>query len=286
MRVLFCAIRLAWNFGIKKRMASDSEQQSHTPDPESEGDRLVYEAGVSFLPPLRLDSTEALSFASKLSEHIPPSSVQIESNQWVYSAASGVELKVTPTRLLLTAHSPSVPRQEPFEQRFQVILTRFKEVFNPKFIASSRALMCAIVPIDGDARVFLGGHLLRFHPRRLLLFGRPAHGLGIRFFFPQYEQESNGTVVDSVNWHANVKIESWLEDPSKLFVEVEGVWPNPEEWEETSENNAVSRLGSVSDFYQTKLLPFLRANTTDFGSGSGDDDEPQDGGDDNGNSMQ
>lgn len=236
----------------------DQEQeQSHRPLPESEGERLGYEVGVSFAPSLRLESKEALLFGTKLAGSIPPTSVQIETNRWTYSA-SGVQLTVTPTTLTLSASTPPLPTKDSFEQRYRVILNLFAQEFSPKLLMYSRALFCALVPIDGDSRVFVGSHLLGFRPKRLGVFGRPTHGLGIRLYFPQYEKEQNDEIVPGEDWNANVKLESWLEDPRKLFVEIEGFWPDPSEWDTQAETRAADRLDTVTEFFRGKLLPFLR----------------------------
>ena len=54
----------------------------------------------------------------------------------------------------------------------------------------------------------------------LSAFGRPVLGGGLRFVMPPEEGESA---------QVEVKIESFLKDTSKVFVEVQFVWPSPEQ---------------------------------------------------------
>jgi len=100
---------------------------------------------------------------------------------------------------------------------------------------------------------------MNMDPRRLDPMGRPLHVLGMRLFFPPYIEkdktdQSKNRVTD---WGVDVKLESWIEDPGKLFVEVNGHWHRPEKWDDKSVESVVGRLQVLADYLRNRVIPFL-----------------------------
>jgi hypothetical protein len=56
----------------------------------------------------------------------------------------------------------------------------------------------------------------------LSVFGKPVLGGGLRFVLAPLPEETNPVQID-------VKIESFLQDPAKLFVETQFIWLKPGE---------------------------------------------------------
>jgi len=220
---------------------------------------LAYFLGLSFHPNIKLDSKNGLEFATALSDYIEPKNVSLESNQWSFSSAKGeLRIVIQHSGLRLQAERPS-HSLEWYEDRYATVLKRCQEQFSPQMVLESKAMIRGLVQINGDAREFLRCHIMNMDPSRLDPMQRPLHILGVRMFFPPFikkdiADESKSQVTD---WGVNVKLESWIEDPSKLFVEVDGHWPRPQKWEDESVDNVVGRLQILIDYSQDRVIPFL-----------------------------
>ncbi len=83
----------------------------------------------------------------------------------------------------------------------------------------------------------------------LQAFGRPILGGGFRLVMPPVADESEPTEVE-------VKIESYLRDATKLFVETQFVWPQP-----AQELKPQARLGQVNSFLIERVLRFAEERT-------------------------
>lgn len=220
---------------------------------------LGYFMAVSFHPNIRLDKKSAFNFAATLSDYIDTQNVQLESNQWTLrSVKDTLEIVLTSRALQLHAANP-VHKRGWYEARYMTVLKRLEELSKPELILESKAMIRGLLHIDGDARDFLGSHVMNMEPQRLEPMGRPLHVLGMRMFFPPYvvkeqEQASEGRITE---WGVNVKLESWIEDTSKLFVEADASWPRPAKWGESSLDEVAGRLATLEDYLEKHIVPFL-----------------------------
>jgi hypothetical protein len=255
-------------------MSEDESNLTHMP--ASSGlEYLLYGLSAAFLPEINIHRKAGLQFATDLAEFLESDSVRIESGQWIFDCTSGVdrsELVITDSGIRLRIVRPQ-RNPESYEGRFRSILDTFAERFSPSVMTSSNARVHAWWPVLGDSRVFLGGHLFRIEPSRILEpIGRPVHLLGMRMLFPAYEEqdEEGGATSRSVDWEVDVKVESAITDPSKLYLEVDGSWDSPAVWSESSVSKAADRLRTVVGFVKNELARFLRHGLDESGEASGE----------------
>jgi hypothetical protein len=88
--------------------------------------------------------------------------------------------------------------------------------------------------------------LLRQSESSLSIFGRPVLGGGLRFVMPPTQHEEDPAQVE-------VKIESYLRDTKKIFIEVEFKWqqPKPRGFE------PVKRLKTVDNYIKNNVITFI-----------------------------
>ena len=251
----------------------DGAGSTNRPDRNSKIQWLGFVVGVDFVPPLALDRKDGHKFAITIADYIAIDHTDFTEGKWVLKSrmsAGNIVITITATALQFQLTEPSV-RQEWLDEKYQLVLSRFIETFSPQVILGSKALARGLLDIDGDARTFIGGHLMNMNPKSLAPLARPLHGLGLRLFLPPYNVETeSGDSKQHEDWSLNVKIESWLADPSKLFLEAEGNWQEPKDMTEDTASDAVSRLASVSTFMQDNLLRYL-VQDEDENEGENDD---------------
>ncbi len=234
---------------------------------------LGYLARVAFHPEIRLsDNRKGYEFLKTLSEVFDPTRTDFKGETWEFVQPLGsspncvLAVTVLPAVLQFVASLPENPL-EWYETRFLLLLEKFRAFFKPKMVLQSSATVTGLLPVDGDARAFLAGHVARLN-QKIAPLGRPIHLFGLRFFFPPFKTAAlakNGakgkrkkpteTVTD---WQVNVRIESLLEDPSKLFLEAEADWVNPTEWDSAAETRIQQHLATVWEFLENNVIAFLK----------------------------
>lgn len=245
----------------------DSQDSEHTHRPLSDAKRelLGCYIGVNFHPAIRLDRKKGFDFASTISDYVQTEKVESTEENWLISNPSQkLTISITPQSFQFSQLEVRLA-QELVDERYKVVLDRFADQFKPEIMLSSAAMIRALLPIDGDARAFIGGHLMNMLPSTIRFMERPLHILGLRLFFPPYTSANSEHAEVGVeekkkiheDWSADVKIESWLDDPSKLFLEVDGRWDDPKQWDKNSVDEAWSRLSTVSNFVDNELRSYL-----------------------------
>jgi hypothetical protein len=246
---------------------SDAEHEPpHRPAHDATPEKVVSSAGFSFIPPIHLDSRAALRLASKFALSITPSSVQLESNQWIYIAnVHRAIMKITTTETQFNTEISAIPSvaiqdrspQETYEQKIQSIVDIFAEEFHPQVVVESHAVLRSLLTVQGDSRAFIGGRLMGMPHEKIAPIGRPLHGIGLRLYFPQYQIEG-ADPPQKEDWSVDVKVESWLADPRKVFIEIEARWQVPKPWSQDSSGEIAAHLQKADDFVQTRVIPFLK----------------------------
>ncbi len=261
-------------------MSQPNHEPSHRPIKDGkEFEPVSYHMAVGFHPGIKLTRKRGLEFAAALSGHFAAKGVQLEDHQWTFSQPLGsrvdsdFRIVVGSGHISLEADFPS-DREEVWEHRYALILTEFGKTFRPELCLGSSVVMRAIIPIDGDARSFLSTYVTKFDVRRLQPLGRPVHGFGIRLFMPAFqkmatESQSKGKgkkqqKTETIDWTVDVKAESLIEDPSKLFIEAQASWQVPRKWGASTVDELVSKLAVVGDFLKSQFIPFLIAEDGDI----------------------
>lgn len=245
-------------------MSSTGGQPTHLPVDPVQLELRGYHLALAFHPQIRLERKKGFEFAVALSDYIDPSSVVAEAHQWRLSQPisgspnSRLNIIVEQRQLQIGAAFPGLSK-EWLEERFSSVVREFREVFKPESILSSAAMVRAVLQVDGDAREFLARHVMKLAPERIDPFGRPIHLVGLRFFFPPFAVKRKGKDESSVTpWQVDVKAESLIEDPSKLFLEADGRWPQLMQWSDDGEQQVIQRLEIVSDYLKKNVVSFLR----------------------------
>ena len=256
---------------------SDAEHEpTHRPLANPEIQPLGYLIGLQFHPPIKLIHAKGLEFAAKLSAHVDaPRGLDLQENQWTFSQplganpAGALRVVVRESQFMLEAAFPS-HALDWFETRYDFILSEFHKMFRPGLLLESSASVRGTLQIDGDARRFLTTYVTKMEERQLSPLGRPLHLFGIRLLLPPFQEQAPPTgkrkkakIVRTVDWVADVKAESLVEDTGKLFLEATGQWPTPKPWDEKATKNVVGQLTTVFDFLRNNLVPFLTAQSSE-----------------------
>jgi hypothetical protein len=213
---------------------------------------------LDFYPPIKLTRRDGLRFGESIAEYIEPEDVQPGVTEWQFSGGAiceGMNLHITRQSIRIDVRNPS-NSLEWYEHRFEPILKLFSQTFSPQVALQCNVAITGLVdlPPNMDARSFLGGYVMQMHPYKLEPIERPLHVLGVRLFFPPFARE-DGSRTD---WSVNVRVESGINDPGKLFLESTAEWREPAPWNTQYVTDAVGRLGLVSSFMSDKLVKFLR----------------------------
>jgi hypothetical protein len=231
---------------------------------------MGYTLNVGFHPDMRLDKRDAgFEFARQLASLIDPQSAQIDANMWTFSqplgsaSGAGLFVRVAANSIQFDLVQPTESR-EWIERRAELILSELGKQFKPKLILGTSATIRATLQIDGDARRFIGQHVMKIDEAHCRLLKRPIHLFGLRLFLPAFSvqaipQKGRRKPKEQVtNWQVNLRAESLLDDPTKVFLEAEASWPEPKQWDTDSTTEAVRRLETISAYLENDVLEFLR----------------------------
>jgi hypothetical protein len=237
-------------------------------------DTRGYAMNVTFHPEIRLETKRGHDFAKTLSEIFVATQTEFKSDHWQFVLPQGstpncfMSVEVEPANLQFLVSSPEYS-QEWYETKFAMLLRRFHEFFKPMMILQSSTMMHGLLPVEGDARSYLALQIGNMDPARVQHpFGRPIQLLGLRFFFPPFKVKKvepgkgkNKKTTEAItDWQVNVRIESLLEDPTKLFIQAEADWIMPSKWDDEREKKVLAQLDTVADFMATNIVGFLRHN--------------------------
>lgn len=236
---------------------------THRPPDDAKFEWLGFHLGVHFHPQIKLTAKDAHEFSASLSDYLEIDQVNLESDTWTLrSNRYSCQVVVTQSQLELHCEIPE-EQQERYDVYYRRVLGCFEGPFQPQILLASKAMVHGLMDIEGDSRTFLAQHVLRLSPSRLDTIDRPIHALGIRLFFPSYAEEGD-TVEGEGNehnracdWDVDVRVESWISDPRKLWVEADATWDKPRQWDEDALEEVYGRLQTVSDFVKTTLRGFL-----------------------------
>jgi len=241
---------------------ADENPISH--DEELPLDWKRYCLRVDFYPPIKLERRDGLKFAEDISEYVELESVQPGVSEWNMAGGAtcdGMHFKIGKHSIVLDAIEPP-NNLKWYEHRFEPVLSAFGEVFSPQVALRRNAIVTSLVdlPESLDARSFLGGWVMHMHPNKLAPIERPLHVLGVRLFFPPFEEDGGEQPgqTRTIDWSVNVRVESCINDPGKLFLEANADWSEPIPWNGDLVKRAVQCLDEAQTFMSDKVVKFLR----------------------------
>ena len=231
---------------------------------------LGYHMRVGFHPEIRLDRRRGPEFTKMLGEIFDPSESKLNSESWEFVEPKGqspncfISVVVEQTNFQFHICMPEHGK-EWYETRFKMLMKRFREFFSPSLIMESSVMINGLLPVDGDARTFLAGHVARIGGTRVAPFGRPIQLFGIRFFFPPFASKGKTKKAKDIttDWSLDLKIESYLEDPTKAYLQADAAWPKPTKWDNAAEERILKQLGTVSDYLDKNIISFLLQSSDD-----------------------
>ena len=232
---------------------SEGDELIQIPDENAHPSLLGFGVSVDFHPAIKIARKPGLEFTAELSEIFEPEDVHLEGTQWEIQGGGvceGIRMEVQKRTLLVEVWRPA-NRLEWYEQKINALLRTFEQKFEPRSALRFNVMMSGLVglPEGADARAFLGGHVMLMDPHQLALIDRPLDILGIRLRFP---------ANDSYDWDVNVRVESWGEDPQKIFINADADWDSGELWDGEFVDKSVGRITLISNFISEQVVRFLR----------------------------
>ncbi len=153
--------------------------------------------------------------------------------------------------MLIVASNPS-PALEVFIEEVTLICKSFDLTWpnsNRQLIRSDATIRALFETEMDHAFKEIWERRLKQSEQSLGIFGRPVLGGGLRFVMPPVPGEARPVQIE-------VKIESFLQNPKKLFVETQHTWPIPRTPGDDFE--AASRLKQVDDYLGTQVISFIQ----------------------------
>jgi len=154
----------------------DEPKPTHRPKEGAPLETIGYHMRVIFHPVIRLESKKGWEFGQKLADFIEPSQSNLKADEWTFIQPQGASpnsfltVTVRPSDVQLNATFPAHGK-EWYETRYLLLLKKFADFFKPELILESSAMIRGTVPVDGDARTFLAGHVMNMSPNRTDPFG-------------------------------------------------------------------------------------------------------------------
>ncbi|MFL5240940.1 MAG: hypothetical protein ACJ8FY_02440 [Gemmataceae bacterium] len=206
-----------------------------------------------------------------------------------------IRVTVEEQEIKVEHHFPA-GRLERFEKLVDDVVAATRVIVNPRILLSTEITLEYVTKMGGDARQAILDTLQLSEgdddADKLAVFGRPCHVVGVRFMFPPYaikktkkaaesteelmdklaepdegsetghEEEEDGDEDEESegkgeDWQVTLTIESLVDDPHAISVEVTGRWLGGDPWQRISEL-VNKRLVLVERFLHTETVAFLK----------------------------
>lgn len=246
-------------------MAENVPEPTHRPAPGAELEPRGYSLVANLFPPINLGKG-GYGFASEIADYVQARSIVVDPQQWTLDQPLGPDPRSS-LRLIITRDviqfDVSFPdlRMDRIVDRCKMVMQVFGDKFKPKMVLRSGAKFTGTMQIQGDAREFLVRHVTGLDPQRFTLLHRPIHVFGIRVFCPPFEQRTKKgkkILKQQTPWHVDIKAESLLDDPSKLYLEADAQWPAPKPWEQATIDEIAGHLPLVASYLGKDVMEFLQ----------------------------
>jgi hypothetical protein len=220
--------------------------------------------GINFIvsPPLTIDSESYLGFQKSLIEH----GIQFTKSE-VEPAIAVIREKPTPLEVKVAAISGSPLGQllivAPhamrdfmlFGMEAESVVEAFESTwpFEKRQVVSTDAAFRDLFDTSREhAFQELWETFLDQSPQKLAALGRPVLGGGLRFVMPPHPNEPEPVQIE-------LKIESFLRDTKKIFIETQFKWPQP--LQPGTRLDPVNRLREVNDYIEQSVIPLITGGT-------------------------
>ncbi|MFH1614745.1 MAG: hypothetical protein ABIG61_06650 [Planctomycetota bacterium] len=155
------------------------------------------------------------------------------------------------SRMSVIAEKPE-DQLELFAKEAQTVWQSYRTVWfgGPVQILERRALIRQLYSLSDHAFKYLWEDRLGQSPEDFKLLGRPVLGGGLRFIMPPNPKDKQPVQIE-------VKIESFLQEAKRLFVETAFLWPKPAAISVEESSEVSNMLSAVENFATHQVLDFI-----------------------------
>ena len=232
---------------------------------KAESRRFIH-MGINYvtLPNPQIDQQASLAFQSALlSAGIDFTAIELGENQIKVLRKSPLPLEI---RVMTKSAHPKALGQilvlapDPYRAlnnyglEVEAVLEAFAQAWpapNRKILSCDVTLRCLYPSTSKHAFQELWEQRLHQPQASLAKLGRPVLGGGLRFVMPPQAGEPEPTQIE-------VKIESFLQDPNKVFIETRFLWP--ESKPVGTPFGAIARLNQVNAYILSEVQAFMTDN--------------------------
>ena len=223
--------------------------------------------GINYIlaPISNFDKANSLLFQSQLEEFkIEISNVSYSPNQislFRQNQGSSFEIKllnvapqVIQLVILLSQPESSI---ELVEEEVERIIQAFTSVWptnGKQLVGCDATIRTLFDSTSNHAFQDLWEKRLNHKKDELSILGRPIQGGGIRFVLPPNTKDSDDPIIE-------VKIESFLSDPSKICVESQFIWKIPCVLK--THISAIDKINSVETYISENIIPYIAGEYND-----------------------
>ncbi|HMD88182.1 MAG TPA: hypothetical protein VKF38_03375 [Anaerolineaceae bacterium] len=220
--------------------------------------KTIY-AGVNFIvsPPPGMGLESRLEFQRQLSEeNIELTDIKFDNQRWMGVRSNPMPIQVTvgliaPAigQLLIVVPELGGRTLEHFGEEACDIARSFSNIWPKRQILGCDVTIRDLYDADSEhAFQEIWEGLLHQPTERMNAFGRPILGGGLRFVMPQIGADTTKPVIE-------VKVESFLQDTHKIFLDVSCNWPTPQPLEFPLDPEI--RINYVDNFIQKQVIDFI-----------------------------
>ena len=220
--------------------------------------KTIY-AGVNYIvsPPPTMGLESRLEFQRQLSEvNIELTEIKFDNQRLLGVRSNQMPVQVTvgllaPTigQLLIVAPELGGRTIEHFGGEACDIFKSFANIWPRRQFLSCDVTIRDLYDADNEhAFQEIWEGLLHQPGDRMNAFGRPILGGGLRFVMPQIDNDTSKPVIE-------VKVESFLQDTQKVYLDVSCTWPSPQPPDFPLDPD--SRINYVDNFIQNQVIKFV-----------------------------
>jgi hypothetical protein len=249
-------------------MADESQADAALPDVPDDADVEIQTCAITFQvhpKPVLTKIQLAHEFSVGLTKYLNVQNTKTGNSAWNYEASflgspeCRFNIVIQEEGCSFQLHIPQKMSEEWIEQRFQFAFDTFAKSFEPQLLMGLNINLLGIMDLKGDARRFLVEKVMHMDPSRFSLFERPFVMTGLHFFFPPFKTIPAGPNDKETEtaWTCDVKIESLMADPNKLWLNSIAQWMDGKAWQQCVPSEINDRLGQAIDYLKRCVNQFV-----------------------------